>query len=118
MSKEIDIINDIGTPITEATFKKYDWERVEETDEDDDGGKYYFWILPLPVDNPDENAPTLISCADDEWNLLGIPEGTYVIEIEDMNGLGYCQYEEEIEILYRALTGKSLPLRTETDIDN
>lgn len=112
MSREIDIINDIGTPITEATFKKYDWERVEDVDEDTN---YYFWILPLPVDNPDEDAPTLISCANDEWEMIGIPEGTYTIEIEDMNGLGYCMYEEELEILYRALTGKVLPLKDDSD---
>ena len=117
MSKEIDIINDIGTPITDTTFEKYDWEKIDEKDEDDGGTEYYFWILPLPFDNPDENAPTLISCASDEWELLGIPEGTYVIEIEDMNGLGYCQYEEELEILYRCLTGKNLPLKKKTDTE-
>lgn len=117
MSKEIDIINDIGTPITEATFKKYDWERIEETEASEEEHAYTFWILPLPVDNPDENAPALISCASDEWEMLGIPEGTYIIELEDMNGLGYCQYEEELEILYRALTSKNLPLKKETDTE-
>ena len=114
MSKEIDIINDEGTPITEATFKKYDWERIDETDDD---GKYYYWVLPLPVDNPDENAPTLLSCSNDEWEILGIPKETYVIELADMNGLGFCELEEEILILYRSLTGRKLPLREETDTE-
>jgi hypothetical protein len=118
MSREIDIINDLGTPITENTFKKYDWERVDETDDSDMGDSYHFWVLPLPIDNPDENAPTLISCASDEWEMLGIPEGTYIIEIEDMNGLGYCQFEEEVEILYQALTGKKLPLNKKTDTED
>lgn len=112
MSKEIDIINDEGTPITETTFKKYDWEKIEEEDDD---GNYYYWVLPLPIDNPDENAPTLLSCSNDEWETLGIPKDTYVTELADMNGLGYCEFEEEILLLYRALTGRTLPLKDSND---
>lgn len=114
MSKEIDIINDEGSPITENTFIKYDWEKIEEEDED---GKYYYWVLPLPIDNPDEDAPTLLSCSNDEWEVLGIPKETYVVELADNNGLGFCQFEEEILILYRALTGRNLPLKGETDTE-
>ena len=39
---------------------------------------------------------------------MGLPEGTFFVELMDWDGLGYCQSEEDIEILYKALTGKDL----------
>lgn len=94
------------TPITISTFKSQGWERMDDTDPD--GVKYHYWILPLPKDNPDETAVCLISSAHDEWEELGIPKGHYVVELEDLNGLGYAESEEAIEILYRALTGSDI----------
>lgn len=90
------------TPITKTTFKLQGWEKKTATE---NGEKYYYWILPLPKDNPDENAPALISSASDEYLELNLPKGRYVVELYDLAGLGYCESEEEIEILYRALTG-------------
>ena len=39
---------------------------------------------------------------------LGLKPGQYFIEIMDMDGLGLCGSEEELEILYQALTGESI----------
>ena len=103
---EIDPINDFeGTPITEETFQKQGWEKVEETE---DGEPFHYYILPLPKDNPDKNAPCLISSANDDWEYLGLPKGTFRVEIFDLNGLGYCEFEEDIEDLYAILCKEDL----------
>lgn len=89
--------------ITEETFERQGWEKIQEDESEGPGGHY--WILPLPKDNPSEDAPVLISSMNDEWKDVGLPEGSYVIELEDFFGLGFCESEEQLEILYRALTG-------------
>ena len=43
-----------------------------------------------------------------EYKEIGLPKGHYFIELENSYGLGLCQSEEQIEILYRALTGQEL----------
>lgn len=93
-------------PITEETFKRQGWEKITEKEDDDSDelDTYSYWILPLPKDNPDEECPFLISCADDEYAQLGLNKGEYVVEIADFFGLGLCTNEEELEILYRSLT--------------
>jgi len=97
------------TPITEETFERQGWKMVVEKDEQgDEVEEYYYWYLPLPKDNPDENVPVLISCANDDYSDLGIKKGEYFVEIEDMFGLGICTSEEELEILYRALTKQEI----------
>jgi len=50
----------------------------------------------------------LISSMNDEWQDIGLPEGSYVVEIEDFFGLGFCESEEQLEILYRSLTAQEL----------
>ena len=89
--------------ITDETFERQGWEKIQEDESEGPGGHY--WILPLPKDNPSEDAPVLISSMNDEWKDVGLPEGSYVIELEDFFGLGFCESEEQLEILYRALTG-------------
>ena len=89
------------TPITEETFERQMWEMNIEKEE---GEEYYYFTLPLPRDNPDQNVPVLISSCNDDYEDLNIKKGEYYVEIEDMYGLGLCTSEEEIEILYRALT--------------
>ena len=89
--------------ITEETFERQGWEKIEEDESEGPGGHY--WILPLPKDNPSDDAPILISSMNDEWKDVGLPEGSYVIELEEFFGLGFCESEEQLEILYRALTG-------------
>lgn len=103
--KEIKPIVVDETPITVTMFKAQGWTKVND---DDEGTKFYYWILPLPKDNPDDEAPVLISSANDEYSDIGIPKGHYVVEIDGFNGLGFCDSEEAIEILYRALTGKEV----------
>ena len=90
------------TPITEETFERQGWLRFE--DKEDDGDAFHYWILPLPKDNPDDKCPVLISSADDEYSDLGLEKGQYMVEIDGMLGLGMCRNEEEVEILYKALT--------------
>jgi hypothetical protein len=105
------------TPITEKTFIKQGWLRVDETEEDEDSDgegeevseySFYYFVLPLPKDNPDSECKMLISNCNDEYKEIGIPKGQYYIELENAHGLGFCQSEEEIEILYRALTGREI----------
>lgn len=102
MSVEMKPIAVPETPITKTTFELQGWERKVKTE---NGEKIHYWILPLPKDNPDEEAPVLISSASDEYSELDLQKGRYVVELYDLYGLGYCESEEEIEILYRALTG-------------
>ena len=94
------------TPITEDTFERQGWEMI--VDKDTDGDEYYYFVLPLPKDNPDENCPVLISSCNDDYEELGIVKGEYFVELEDLFGLGLCTSEEEIEILYRALTKQEI----------
>jgi hypothetical protein len=92
--------------ITEETFERQGWEKIQE--DESEGPNGYYWILPLPKDNPSEDAPVLISSMNDEWKDVGLPEGSYVIELEEFFGLGFCESEEQLEILYRALTGQEI----------
>ena len=119
------------TPITEKTFIRQGWEKSyigdryiddegfeedaeefvddeEETDEDE----AYYWTLPLPKSRrEDPYAVVLTSNATDELSIvreLGLQNGSYVVEIFDSDGLGLCTNEEELEVLYRALTGEEI----------
>ena len=75
------------TPITEDTFERQGWEMI--VDKDTDGDEYYYFVLPLPKDNPDENCPVLISSCNDDYEELGIVKGEYFVELEDLFGLGF-----------------------------
>ena len=95
------------TPITEETFERQGWEMVVESEVNIESGEleeYYYFFLPLPKDNPDEHAMVLMSSANDDYETLNIQKGEYMVEIDGSNGLGLCTSEEELEILYRALT--------------
>jgi len=98
------------TPITDDTFERQKWELHTDKEETTDGDfeEFYYWILPIPRDNPDEDALCLISSANDDFQELGINKGEYMVELEGLNGLGLCTNEEELEILYRALTRTEL----------
>ena len=120
------------TPITEETFIRKGWRKCdvneplfEEFGEDENEMEdeemeepiekpeaiAWYYTLALPKDRTDPYCPRLVSNATDESGLLKemeLPEGTFFVELMDWDGLGYCQSEEEIEILYKALTGKNL----------
>ena len=71
----------------------------------------WYYTLAIPKDRNDPYCPRLVSNATDESGLLKemeLPEGTFFVELMDWDGLGYCQSEEDIEILYKALTGTNL----------
>ena len=107
-----DLIEFPETPITEETFIRQGWTKIEEIDEAESDDEiqytYYYFILPLPKDNPDENCLLLISSCNDEHRELGLPKNHYIVEIADSYGLGLCTSEEQIEILYRSLTQKEI----------
>ena len=120
------------TPITEETFIRQGWRKCdvneplfEEFGEDENEMEdeemenpmekpeaiAWYYTLALPKDRTDPYCPRLVSNATDESGLLKemeLPEETFFVELMDWDGLGYCQSEEEIEILYKALTGKNL----------
>tara|TARA_Y100001938_G_scaffold142032_1_gene212675 strand:+ start:1460 stop:1822 length:363 start_codon:yes stop_codon:yes gene_type:complete len=92
------------TPITEKTFERQGWEKHIDKDESN-GEEYYYYMLPLPKDNPDVKAFCFVSSTNDEYqDLENLNKGEYYVEIDGMFGLGACYTEEELEVLYRALT--------------
>ena len=104
------------TPITEETFQRQGWEKVEERDREDEKDEwnyYHYYVLPVPKDSPDENALQLVSSANDDYKDLNIKKGEYAIELDGLFGLGICFSEEELLILYKALTKQEI----EPDID-
>ena len=119
------------TPITEKTFIRQGWEKsyigdryiddegfeedaeeFEDDEEETDEDEAYYWTLPLPKSRrEDPYAVVLTSNATDELGVvreLGLQNGSYVVEIFDSDGLGLCTNEEELEVLYRALTGEEI----------
>jgi len=113
-----------ATPLTDKTLERQGWSRHlsneyngmgdfienrEDVEEDDDTEGPYFWTLPIPKERTDKYAPRFVTnSSDDDMELrnMGLKSGQYFIEILDFDGLGFCTTEEELEILYRALTGK------------
>lgn len=102
---DFDLVDDLGTPITEKTFETQNWIYCKDEFE---GDTVEYWILPLPIDNPDENSPYLVSSFKSDYEVLEMEEGEYVVEIFGLNGLGLCKTEEQIKILYFALTSTDL----------
>ena len=112
------------TPLTDETFKRQGWskhlsndyngtpdfiENREDLDDNEELDKPYFWTLPLPKERNDKYAPRFVTnSSDDDAELvnMGLKPGQYFVEILDFDGLGFCTTEEELEILYKALTGK------------
>jgi hypothetical protein len=93
------------TPITDEMFERQGWEKVNEME---DGEEFYFYVLPLPKDNPDPAAHCLVSSANDEYEDVGLDEGQFIVELGDYWGLGYCTIQEEVEQLYKVLTKKDI----------
>lgn len=93
------------TPITEETFKKQGWKK--EFDSDDEREELYQYTLPLPKDTRDPFALQLISTTNKD-KIRGIDDGCYLVQLLDCGGLGQCTTEEEIEVLYKTLTRKSI----------
>jgi hypothetical protein len=94
-------------------FDEMEDDEIEEPEEPMEKTEAIAWYytLAIPKDRNDPYCPRLVSNATDESGLLkemGLPEGTFFVELMDWDGLGYCQSEEDIEILYKALTGKDL----------
>ena len=98
---------EIECGIATRYYTKY--QNREDVDEGDELDKPYFWTLPIPKERTDKYAPRFVTnSSDDDMELrnMGLKPGQYFIEILDFDGLGFCTTEEELEILYRALTSK------------
>lgn len=93
-----------ATPITEETFERQGWYKEDTPNDEDD---FHYWTLTLPKDSRDPYAPILISSPSNQ-SVRGLEKGEYVVEMHDFNGLGFCTSEEEIEVLYKVLTKKSI----------
>tara|TARA_A200000159_G_scaffold108529_1_gene101362 strand:- start:312 stop:638 length:327 start_codon:yes stop_codon:yes gene_type:complete len=99
------------TPITKETFERQGWnKKIESSEETEDGEveEFYYYELVLPKDNPDPEAPIMVSSYNDDYRDLKIKKGEFYTEIHELFGLGICTSEEEIEILYRALTKQEI----------
>ena len=104
------------TPITEDTFKRQGWNKISVGDDEamedaDSGSGDYYFSIALPKDRDDEFAPMFVSNSTNEGNLIkeiGLKPGQFFIEIMDMDGLGFCASEEELDVLYGALTGEDI----------
>ena len=82
-------------------FDEMEDDEIEEPEEPMEKPEAIAWYytLALPKDRNDPYCPRLVSNATDESGLLkemGLPEGTFFVELMDWDGLGYCQSEEEI----------------------
>ena len=107
------------TPITEQTFIRQGWRQVSINDfyddvpegkREDDNGAHY-WMISLPKQRDDEYAAYLVSNASDDSKVIkevGLKPGQFFVEMLDMDGLGFCKTEEQLEILYNALTGEDI----------
>jgi hypothetical protein len=103
------------TPITEDTFTRQGWQKNKVGDPMDnytgDTDDIFYYTISLPKDRNDEYAAVLTSNSTDELGLLkeiGLSPGTFMVEILGTDGLGCSVSEEELEILYRALTGENI----------
>jgi hypothetical protein len=92
------------TPITEETFKKQGWRKEHD---DNEMEEIYQYVLSLPKESKDPYGLSLISTSNKD-KIRGVEKGCYVVQLLDCNGLGQCSTEEEIEILYKILTRKSI----------
>ena len=97
-------INIPQTPITEETFKKQGWTKEHENNEMEE---IYQYTLNLPKESRDPYGLQLISTTNKD-NIRGIENGCFFVQLLDCNGLGQCTTEEEIEVLYKTLTRKSI----------
>lgn len=90
-------------------FEKDDENNIGESFGEEE--EAYYWTLPLPKYRTDPYAPLLISNASDEGQEViqfGIKPGAYGVELMDTEGLGFCTSEEELEVLYKVLTGGNI----------
>jgi hypothetical protein len=94
-----------------SMFRNNEEDETEEFEKIEDDNTPFFYSLPLPKDDDERFSVMLVSNASDETGLLkdmGLKPDTFFVEILDMNGLGFCSSEEELEVLYRALTKKEI----------
>jgi hypothetical protein len=117
------------TPITKETFERQGWKYIENEDssmgfsnsEFQEFTNDYYYKLNLPKFRDDAFAPAMVSNTLSERYMLkemGIPVNQFIVSIENLDGLGMCKYEEEVEILYRYLTGYDIDDETMNNIND
>lgn len=95
------------TQITESTFSKW---KAHKVDVDEDGDQYSYYVIPLiDIDefnvNMLETIPALFSSYSDEFTD---DKGNTVYTIRFDTQLPEITTEQEVELLYKILTKKSL----------
>lgn len=98
------------TPITDSTFIRQKWQKVEYDLTDNDKSSY-FWLLSLPKHQKTKYSIYLTSSLSSDVESLaelGLVPGQYFVEILDMDGLGLVLNEEELNLLYRILTREDI----------
>lgn len=102
------------TPITLETFKNQNWVKVDvEEGFGDDDSEFkmvpdFYYKLNIPKERNDDYAPSFVSSLSSDRRALtdmGFKPNEFMIQLHDMDGLGMCKYEEELEALYKLLTG-------------
>jgi hypothetical protein len=100
------------TPITDASFRK--WNAIKHEEESEETGEiYHYYILPLPNnwDGDMSARPALLSTASDEYNIIGVKKGEYKISVFDYGELPLLETEEDVELLYKIVTQENLVKR-------
>jgi hypothetical protein len=97
------------TPITDASFDKWKAHRI---DVEDDGDKFYYYVVPLvDVEEKEledvEGIPALFSSESDEFMDSETGKSVFTMRLFDED-LPELTSEQEVEILYRILTKREL----------
>ena len=111
------------TPLTDKTFIRQGWkkyvfdfnndshEALQDADVTYKSDYEYYYLIPLPKDSGDPYPPCLVTTTNKDYEFckeLGLKPNTFAVQLLDTDGIGLCKNEEELEILYRALTREEI----------
>ena len=93
----------------ENNFKQKSEEKLEKKIDNNKFEDFKKETLNKKVEDSSLNKNTSQqSQLENEKKIRGIEKGCFVVQLLDCNGLGQCTTEEEIEVLYKTLTRKSI----------
>lgn len=100
------------TPLTEETFIRQKWDKNYMVDDPDgETSDEYYYSMTIPRNSEDEYPLYLISNTNknyEEIKEIGVLPDCYFVALADFYGLGICKTEEELEVLYKSLTGEDI----------
>jgi len=102
------------TLITDKSFKKWKYHRIE-VDDDINSPPYSYYVIPLvdiTITNKDdlEKIPTLFSSYSDEFRNNETSENVYTVRLDPQ--LPELVTEQEVELLYKILVKKDLLIKS------